>query len=49
VVESVGAEDVLGAPLLVLAVELVVLYGAGSYASGNRSRLRHASRSTYRP
>jgi hypothetical protein len=30
-VESVGAEDVLGAPL-VLAVEIVVLYGAGSYA-----------------
>ena len=29
-----GAEDVLGAPLLVLAVELVVLYGAGSYAMG---------------
>jgi hypothetical protein len=32
-VESVGAEDVLGAPLA-LAVELVVLYGAGSYAMG---------------
>jgi hypothetical protein len=31
-VMDVGA--VLGAPLLVLAVELVVLYGAGSYAMG---------------
>jgi hypothetical protein len=29
----VGAEDVLGAPLG-LAVELVVLYAAGSYAIG---------------